>query len=415
MKAEILCVGTELLLGDIVNTNAAFIAQRLAETGIDTYYQTVVGDNPERLREAIEQAFSRADAVILTGGLGPTYDDLTKETVAGYFGLEMEENAEAMRAIEEFFAGIGRVMTENNKKQALIPKGATPLLNSNGTAPGIAIEKDGRVAVLLPGPPREMEPMMTDSVIPLLKKYTGGVIVSHTVNIAGIGESKVESMLKEQMEAMENPTLAPYAKTGEVRLRVTASAKDEEKAEEMIAPVVAKLRDMFGENAYGVDAVSAPVEAVTRLIARGVTIATAESCTGGLLSKLITDIPGASDIFSTGVCTYANETKIKLLGVKKETLDTVGAVSRGTAAEMAEGVRALADADIGLSTTGIAGPGGGTPQKPVGLVYIGIATRDGVRTVKLLAGGMRSRDHVRQVTATTAFFEVMKTLDKMEK
>ena len=413
MKAEILCVGTELLLGDIVNTNAAYIAEKLAGIGIELYYQTVVGDNPKRLKKCIHEGFARADAIIMTGGLGPTYDDLTKETVAEYFGLPLEEDKDAMAELKHFFKNIGREMTENNKKQAMIPKGARALKNRRGTAPGIALEKDGKVAVLLPGPPGEMRPMFEESVVPLLKKYTDKVIVSHTVTIAGLGESNVESQLREQMVEMTNPTLAPYAKIGEVRLRVTASAKSEEEAEDMIAPVTEKLREMFGENAYAIDAEDLPTETVKRLIECNIKIAVAESCTGGLISKRITDVAGASAIFGTGVCTYANSAKEKILGVKKETLRRFGAVSPETAKEMAEGVRALADADIGLSTTGIAGPDGGTSEKPVGLVYIGIATKHGTEVIKHNAGDTRGRDHVRQSAAAAAFFEIIKASERI--
>jgi len=253
MIAEILCVGTELLLGDIVNTNAAYIAKELATMGIEVYTQSVVGDNPARLADSLKIAFSRADTVIMTGGLGPTYDDLTKETVAAYFGREMQMHEPSLRQLEAFFTKRDRPMTENNKKQALMPRGAVVFENFHGTAPGLAVEGDGKIAILLPGPPQEMQPMFQESVVPYLMSFSGKTIVSHNVHMVGIGESQLESELRESMLAHTNPTIAPYAKQGEVLLRVTAQAPTREEAEAMIAPEVEKLRRDYAEYVYGVD------------------------------------------------------------------------------------------------------------------------------------------------------------------
>jgi nicotinamide-nucleotide amidase len=370
--AEILCVGTEILLGDIINTNAAYIAKGLADIGIGVYCQTVVGDNNERLKEAIHQAFARADILVMTGGLGPTFDDLTKETVADYFGKKMVMNEEALQRVEGFFKKYGQKMTENNKKQALLPEGATAFQNDYGTAPGLAISNDKKTAVLLPGPPREMIPMFENSALPYLMQFSESVLVSRNIKVYGLGESMVEDILHDLMLSSENPTVAPYAKMGEVTLRVTASAKTKEEGLKMMEPLIEKIYEKIGDHIYGVDTGSLQEALVMALKEKGLSVATAESCTGGLVSARITEIPGSSDVFHCGVCAYANEVKQSVLGVNGETLKEYGAVSAQTAAEMAKGVRKLAGADIGISTTGIAGPDGGTEEKPVGTVYIGI-------------------------------------------
>lgn len=404
MKAEILCVGTELLLGDIVNTNAAYLARELAAMGINVYHQTVVGDNPGRLKEALGEAFGRAELVIMTGGLGPTYDDLTKETVAGYFGREMELNQPSLKAMEDFFSCRNMKMSENNKKQAMMPKGATVFANHNGTAPGLAVEGEGKIAILLPGPPQEMQPMFQEGVRPFLMKYSGQIILSHSIHMIGIGESALEQQMRESMLAHKNPTIAPYAKQGEVLLRVTASAKTREEAEALLRPEVEAICREYSEYVYGVDVGDLQHALVAELLKKKRMVATAESCTGGLVSKRITEVPGSSEVFECGVCSYANRIKSQILGVGEETLAAHGAVSPETAAEMAAGIRKLSGADIGISVTGIAGPGGGTPEKPVGLVYIGVDSEPLTTVVRHQFGGRRKdgRAYIRYVAASNA-------------
>ncbi len=410
--AEILCVGTELLLGDVVNTNAAYIGKVLAGLGISVYHHTVVGDNPERLRDCLGTAFGRADLVIMTGGLGPTFDDLTKETAAGWFGLPMVEDAEARRSIEEFFSRRNIKMSENNLKQALVPEGSTVFQNRAGSAPGIGITDGKKTAVLLPGPPREMKRMMEDSVIQYLSAFSDRVIRSHEIRMIGIGESMMEQTLRDYIDTLEGVTCAPYAKDGECMLRVTASAEDQEKAEEMMKPVVDHVLEVMKGYVYAVDEPDLEHALVHRLARERMTIATAESCTGGLISKRITDVAGSSDVFGFGLVTYANEAKMKMLGVRKETLDSVGAVSEETAREMCEGLKKLTGADIAVSVTGIAGPGGGTTEKPVGLVYIGVAGPSGteVRRFDFSYGRYADRDRIRTVAASNALASALSCL-----
>lgn len=413
MKAEILCVGTELLLGDIVNTNAAYIAKELANIGIDVYYQSVIGDNDERLKEGLALAFSHADIVVLTGGLGPTYDDLTKETVAAYFHKEMKMDEESLKSIEGFFKRLDRPMTQNNKKQALMPEGSTIFPNKNGTAPGLAVSENGKTAILLPGPPVEMQPMFQESVIPYLMGFSDKVLVSHNIRLFGIGESRIEEMLYDLMKSSTNPTIAPYAKAGEVTLRVTAAADTKEKCEALIEPVIEKITEVAGKYIYGIDVPDLQTAAVNKLMKKKMTIATAESCTGGLISERIIQIPGASEIFGCGVCSYANEIKHEVLGVSEETLDQYGAVSEQTAREMAAGIRKLANSDIGISTTGIAGPGGGTSEKPVGLVYIGFDS-EAFKTVLCLNINYHKADeraYIRHMTAQNVFKLILNVLE----
>ena len=409
MKAEILCVGTELLLGDIVNTNAAFIARELAAAGVPTYHQAVVGDNDGRLRACLDEAFTRADTVILTGGLGPTYDDMTKETVAAYFQREMVLDQPSLDRIVEFFAKRERPMTPNNRKQAMMPRGAVVFPNDNGTAPGLAVTDGERMAILLPGPPREMEPMFTGQVLPYLAARSGQTIRSRTIHIYGVGESAVEDMFRERMEHSSNPTLATYAKEGEVQLRVTALAGTEEQAYALTDPAVREITDILGDAVYGVDVGSLENALVQELRRRGLTAASAESCTGGWIAKRITDIPGASAVFGCGIVSYSDETKEKVLGVRPETLRTHGAVSAETAEEMAEGVRRISGADIGLSTTGVAGPEP-SEGKPVGLVYLGVSTAKGTRVFELhlRRGYSTDRNLIRRDAASRAIYEALR-------
>ena len=410
MRAEILCVGTELLLGDIVNTNAAYIAKELAAIGVNVYHQAVVGDNAQRLREQLERSFSQCDLVVLTGGLGPTYDDLTKETVAELFGREMEFNQEAYDGILRRFLHSDRQMTENNRKQAYLPVGAVPLQNQNGTAPGLILEdeREHRTAVLLPGPPREMEPMFSNQVVPYLKEKTHSTLVSHSIHIFGLGESYVESCLHDFMEESRNPTLAPYAKEGEVLLRVTASAGSREEADRMMEPVIEKVKELFGDNVYGVDIGSLQAALVAELQKKGLKAATAESCTGGLLAQRITSIPGSSAVFEYGAVTYANRIKHALLGVPEEMLSRYGAVSEPVATAMSEGVLRASGADIGVGITGIAGPDGGSEEKPVGTVYISVACKGKETVTKRYqfgygrGSGADERESIRNASAMTA-------------
>lgn len=402
-SAEILCVGTELLLGDIVNTNASYISRRLAALGIPVYRQAVVGDNPERMRQAIAESFSRSDCLILTGGLGPTCDDITKEIVAEYFGLSLELNVEALERMKSYFASTCRTMTKNNEKQAMAPRGARVLQNDYGTAPGLVIEAEGKTAILLPGPPIELEPMWRDRVEPYLFERSDSVIVSKNIYILGMGESAVEEKLRYMMEELTNPTVAPYAGGGECRVRVSARAKDEATASEMCDAQIEQIKKTeVGKFIYGIDVDSMENALVMKLRERGQTIAVAESCTGGLIAKRITDIAGCSDVFRGGCVTYAVDAKVKLIGVSRETVDKYGVVSAETASEMAKGVRLALGADVGIATTGIAGPGGGTPEQPVGTVYIAVSTADGEKSKLLQLSPKRSREFIRICAATNA-------------
>ena len=397
MTAEILSVGTELLLGDIVNTNAQFLSKELAKLGINVYVETTVGDNAARLAEAYRNAFARADLVITTGGLGPTEDDLTKEVAADYFGLKLEEHAPSMEALKSHFNKVGMCMTQNNRKQALIPVGATVLPNVNGTAPGCMIEQNGKILVMLPGPPNECEPMFALEVAPRLRPYTDSVFVSRTLRLCGIGESAAETMIKDMLDVQTNPTIAPYAKISEVTLRITAKGADEAEAMQLIEPVAAELYRRLGQYIYAEGETSLAETLVRLMAARGLTLACAESCTGGLLTSAIADIPGASAVLTEGAVTYADAAKMNRLSVRQETLARNGAVSRETAAEMAGGIVRTAGTDVGISTTGIAGPDGGTAEKPVGLVYIGVCYNGKTEVAELHMMGNRQKIRMRTV------------------
>ena len=415
--AEIVCVGTEILIGDIVNTNAAYISSRLAEMGISQYHQSVVGDNPERLTEALKTALERADLVITSGGLGPTYDDLTKETAARLMGRTLHTDEKSLDAIRAYFEKTGRVMTENNAKQALIPDGSTVFENLRGTAPGVCIEdfENNKMLVMLPGPPRELEPMFSDQVMPYLMKFTDNVMLSRDVNIFGMGESTVEEHLRELMQNSANPSLAPYVNTGEVRLRVTARAKSLEECEKMCNEVIEKIyASPVGEYIYGIDTGSLEKALLLTLCEKKLTFASAESCTGGLIGKRMTDLAGASEVYFGSIISYANEIKENLLGVPHEILEKHGAVSPETAAHMARGARERLGVDIAVSTTGIAGPGGGTDEKPVGLVYVGVSSRLGESVTKLnIAPGRSVRDYVRYLAASNALSLARKEAERL--
>lgn len=409
MNFEIISIGTELLLGQIVNTNARDISRMLSELGMGVYYTTVVGDNPERLIEALEIASRRADGIITTGGLGPTKDDLSKETIAKFCGLKCVPDAESRRRIEERFAKQNRYMAESNLKQADMPQGCIILKNDCGTAPGAIIESDKGTIIMLPGPPHEMRAMLNSGVRPYLEKKADSVISSKTLKVFGLGESAAEERVRELIENQQTPTIAPYAKTGEMEFRLTAKAKNEEAALEMIKPLEDKLYDIIGEYIYGSgEEMTLQQRVVELLIKQNKTVTFAESCTGGLLSKKITDVSGASECFNCGFVTYSNERKEKLLGVKRETLEKYGAVSWQTAYEMCEGAKIRGGADIGIGITGIAGPGGGTEEKPVGLVYIGICTDEIHATCELHLAG--DRDTVRERTSLYALDLVRRSL-----
>lgn len=401
MNAEILAVGTELLMGQIANTNAQYISNRFPEAGVNVFYHSVVGDNPERLKECLNIALDRSDAVIMTGGLGPTQDDLTKETVARIMGKKLVLHEESLKKIEAFFNSIGRPMVESNKKQAYFPEGSIIIPNGRGTAPGCIVEAWGKAVVMLPGPPSEMKPMFEDTVLPYFKERSDYTIESRYLKVFGIGESAVEEMIMDLVNSQTNPTLATYAKEGEVTLRVTAKVKKGENAAELIQPVVDSIKKKLGNAVYSVDGDDIGEVAGNLLIKKGITIALAESCTGGLIASRLTDIPGISSVFNRGIVCYSNSSKVEDLGVNPGTLAQHGAVSRETAVEMASGVKKRAGTELGLSVTGIAGPGGGSEQKPVGLVYIALAGDSGVESKELRLWGNRER--IRNVTALNAF------------
>jgi nicotinamide-nucleotide amidase len=391
MKAEIIAVGTEILLGDIINSNAQYLAQELAALGIDMYYQQVVGDNENRILHAFDEAYSRSDIIITTGGLGPTDDDLTKEVAAKYFNMELLPDEESIEKIKNFFKFRQRKMTENNLKQGLIPKGAIVIQNNNGTAPGVIIEENNKIMIILPGPPREMKPMFEETVRPYLQEKSDSVLVSKMIKILGIGESAVAEEVKDIMDAQTNPTIAPYAKEVGVMLRVTAKAENESEALRLITPVEEEIKKRLGDNVYATEDVSIEDVVAKLLISKKLTISTAESCTGGMIAGTLINYPGISEVFLEGAVTYSNEAKHKRLGVKNETLDKYGAVSEETAREMAIGIANTAGTDVSIVTTGIAGPDGGTEEKPVGLVYIGVYVKGQVTVQKHIFNGNRSR------------------------
>ncbi len=415
-SAEILCIGTEILMGNIVNTNAAYIAKELAVLGVNLYHQSVVGDNPVRLRKSLELAFSRADIVITTGGLGPTYDDLSKETIAAYFGRKLVLHQPSYNKLCAYFQRTGREMTENNKKQAFMPENCIVFDNPNGTAPGCCIQQDGKMLMMLPGPPREMKPMFDHWVVPILEKETGTRLFSKNLYFFGIGESSLESRLRELMEQSTNPTIAPYAKTGEVMLRVTANAENKEQAERLMAPVLVEINRQAGEFLYGIDVDDLQTAAVRMLCEKGLHAATAESCTGGLVSKRITDVSGSSEVFECGLCTYSNRMKENLLSVSAQTLEQYGAISAQTAAEMAAGVRRVSGAEIGVSVTGNAGPNA-SEGKEVGLVYVAVDSdwHKEVIELRLRRTDEDAREYIRWVASSNALNLILKTAKKFQK
>ncbi|GMQ56991.1 competence/damage-inducible protein A [Vallitalea sediminicola] len=381
MTAEIIAIGTELLLGDILNTNARYLSRQLADMGISVYYQSVVGDNVDRLQETLKNAMNRTSIIITTGGLGPTTDDLSKETIAKVLDLPLIEHEESKKRIIDIFKQRDIYMAENNLKQAYIPEGAIVLENDNGTAPGFIVKTKKNIIIVLPGPPSEMKPMFENGVKKELEKLNEGVIYSRTVKLCGIGESTVAKILQDLIDKQTNPTIAPYAKDGEVHLRITAKTNEESEAIKLIDDMEHKVADYVSEYIYTNDEKTLEETIVDILKNKNLTLSVAESCTGGLLSGRIINCSGVSDVYKEGFITYSNEAKMEYLGVSKDTLDKYGAVSEETAIEMAEGLIRKCNTSASISITGIAGPTGGTEDKPVGLVYIGVSY-DGVTTVK---------------------------------
>jgi len=411
LKAEIIAVGTELLLGQIPNTNAQIISNALQEIGIDVYFHTCVGDNQERLLDILETGFKRSDIIILTGGLGPTKDDLTKETVADYLKLPLIMDKNSLKNINSYFAERGKPITENNYKQALVPEGAIAIENKVGTAPGILLNKNGKIVVLLPGPPREMEPMLKDAIIPYLSEMCSSTIFSKVLKFYGIGESALEEKLEDLISQQANPTIAPLAKMGEVTIRLTAKAENRLAAEKIIKPVEDEITKRVGNFLYGYDDDSVE-KIVARLLSQfNKTIAVAESCTGGLMAHKLTNIPGISQFFERGIVSYSNRSKEELLKVNLDTIKKYGAVSEETAKEMAQGIRISSGTDIGVSITGIAGPGGGTSEKPVGLVYIGYSDSNICYAEKHIFNGERT--DIKERSVNSAFHLARKMLQSL--
>lgn len=401
MTVELISVGTEILMGNIVNTNAAWLAKECAALGLSCFYQSVVGDNEDRLKEQMKTSLERSDIVILTGGLGPTTDDLTKETAALLMGKKLVTDQHSLERVEAYFQTRGIEMTENNKKQALVPEGARVLDNDNGTAPGLILESGEKCMILLPGPPNEMKPLFEAQVKPFLKALSPCVLYSRTVKLCGIGESKAAAIVQDMIDAQENPTIAPYAKTGEVHFRVTAQAKNEKEGKKLVKPVVKELKRRFGQAVFATKEEETLEKALAELLLeKGMTIAFAESCTGGMIAGRLVNVPGVSKAFGTGYVTYSNKAKRKLLGVKKSTLKQFGAVSVQTAKEMAQGALFASGADVAVSVTGIAGPDGGTDKKPVGLVYIGCCVQG--RTFVQEYHFLGNREKIRESTVAAA-------------
>ena len=408
--AELIAVGTELLLGNIANTDAQMLSKGLSALGINVYYHTVVGDNPQRLKAAVEIAKSRADIIITTGGLGPTCDDLTKNVLAECFGRKLVYDEESAQQIKDYFHRLhpNGTMTENNLQQAWLPEGCTIFSNDWGTAPGCAFEADGVRVIMLPGPPNECTPMFEHRAVPYLQALADGVIASRTLKIFGMGESAVEARLRDRMNALTNPTLAPYAKTGEVELRITAKAATVEEARALIVPVEKEVRDIFGPLVYGADVASMEEVVLGLLKEKGLTMGTAESCTGGLVAKRLTDLSGASAVFRGGVVSYTNEVKAGVLGVPQVMLDEFGAVSAQVAQAMAQGARKVLGCDLAVSLTGVAGPDPDDRNNPVGLIYVALDTPEGTRVRELHLINGRAR--IRTVAATNAFDMVRRYL-----
>lgn len=416
MVAEILAVGTELLMGQITNTNAQYLSKRLNDVGVSVYYHSVVGDNPLRLKESLKSALSRADIVITTGGLGPTQDDLTKETITEAMGLKLVLHEKTYQSIKAFFERVNRKMMENNAKQAYIPENSIIIPNNNGTAPGCIIEKDGKIIIMFPGPPKEMIPMFEETVFPYFEKITGQTIGSRMLKVFGIGESEMEMKIIDLIEAQSNPTIAPYVNMGEVVVRVTARCKDAVEADNMINPVIEKIRERLGANLYSIKGETMEEVVVGLLIENNISISVAESCTGGMLAAKLVNVPGVSKVFEKGFITYSNSAKIDLLGVSPDTLETYGAVSRETAMDMVNCLIKKTGTRAGITITGMAGSNNmadpvpcGTAtcahyhakaDKPAGMIYIAVYLDGKTDCVELRLNGDRER--VRHVACLNA-------------
>ena len=400
-NTEIICVGTEILLGHITNTDARDVSEMLSRIGINVKYHTVVGDNPERLRACVEIARSRADIIITTGGLGPTCDDLTKQILAECFGLKLVQNDDEVQFLREFIRN-RRNFTPNNFQQAMLPEGCTVFHNLWGTAPGCAFQAEGKTVIMMPGPPVECVPMFRTYGVPYLRSLSDEEIVSHSIRVFGIGESAVDDMFADEMNVMVNPTMAPYAKECDCLLQVTAKAGSEEEAEAMMAPVIAHVKERLGDFVYGMD-VECIEEAVFPLLKeKGLTFATAESCTGGEIAKRFTDIPGASSVFLGGAVVYTNEVKARLLGLDPEMIEEKGAVSREVAEALAEQVRKMTGADIGIGVTGLAGPDGDGVHE-VGTVFVSMAVEGKTFVRALSLGPKRTRSYIRRMSGNHAY------------
>ena len=393
MTVELISVGTEILMGNILNTNARYLSEKCAGMGYEVLYQTSVGDNPARMRNVIRTALERVDLVILSGGLGPTEDDITKDICCEEMGVPLVEDPDVRSFIDEWLMTRNRTdVAKSIYRQAMVPEGQKIFMNGNGTAPGLAIEKNGKTAILLPGPPGELIPMMENQVIPYFQSKSDSILCSRMIKICGIGESTVEDRLLDLIDSQSNPTIATYAKTREVHVRVTAKAATEEEAEQLLAPVVKEITARFPKEVFTTDERENLEDVVVRLLKeQGLTFTAAESCTGGLLAARLVNVPGASDVFRGSFVTYSDKAKHRMLGVRKKTLHRYTAVSAETAAEMAAGARNEGKADIAVSVTGIAGPDGGTEERPVGLVFIGCAEEDRIVVEEYRFRGNRTK------------------------
>jgi nicotinamide-nucleotide amidase len=412
MVAEIIAIGTELLMGQIANTNAQYISGRLPDIGVYAYYHTVVGDNRERMIACIKNALSRADIIITTGGLGPTQDDITREAVSEILEKPLVSDARCLADIEAFFKRIGREMTSNNIKQAMFPEGAVIVKNPNGTAPGCIIEHRDKTIIMLPGPPNEMKPMFDNFIMPYLAKKGDLKLKSVYIRTFGIGESALEDAIEDLVSKQKNPTIATYASVGQVTVRITARYSEEEKADDILKPVKDEIMKRLGDKIYSEENKELYEVVCELLLKKKTTVSLAESCTGGMISACLTDYPGISEVYLGGVNAYSNEMKMNLLGVSEETLDRYGAVSEACAVEMAKGIQNRTNSDIALSVTGIAGPGGGTKDKPVGLVYVSLVTKCDVWVKRLNLWGDRSR--IRANTTLHALDMIRRYLSGLE-
>lgn len=410
MNAEIISVGTEIILGDILNTHSQYLSQELAHLGINVYYQTAVGDNDKRFTSILKTAISRSDLIILTGGLGPTTDDITKEVACELLGVKCYLDENILNKIRTYFEKSGRIMSNNNTKQAMVPENSIVLENNCGTAPGFIINKDGKTVVLLPGPPRELRPMFEEKVKPYLKYNSKDVIVSKNVRVFGIGESDLEPKISKIVKQV-NPTVALYAKEGEVLIRVTSKASDEKEANLLIDKTIDELYSILGNYIYGINKESLQQVLVEELIKQNKTIATAESCTGGMLASKLTQISGVSSVFNMGVVTYENWVKRDLIDVTEESLSKYGAVSQEVATEMATGLSKKSSADFSVSITGIAGPNGGSEEKPVGTVYIAVCHKQKVWCKRYnFARNKNEREYIRNLACLNAMNMIRLTL-----